>query len=37
MWSVVNFSDDNGVIVVPSFWVKENKSAWSKKKPLITL
>ncbi|KAL5246174.1 hypothetical protein ACI65C_013582 [Semiaphis heraclei] len=28
---VVNFSDDNGVAVVPSFWVKENKSAWPKK------
>lgn len=31
MWSVVNFTDDNGVAVVPSFWVKENKSAWPKK------
>lgn len=31
MWSVVNFTDDNGVAVVPSFWVKGNKSAWPKK------
>ncbi|CAI6360703.1 unnamed protein product [Macrosiphum euphorbiae] len=31
MWSVVNFSKDNTVEVVPSFWVKDNKSAWPKK------
>jgi len=31
MWSVVNFSIDNTVEVVPSFWVKDNKSAWPRK------
>ncbi|CAI6373775.1 unnamed protein product [Macrosiphum euphorbiae] len=31
MWSVVNFSKDNTVEVVQSFWVKDNKSAWPKK------
>lgn len=31
MWTVVNFSTDNAVEVVPSFWIKEDKSAWPRK------
>lgn len=32
MWSVVHFSSDNTVEVVPSFWVTKNKCAWPIKR-----